>query len=139
MSGATQINEETPLKALFEARSDGEFPFVSFRALEGDKVPALEVDLICMSKAKLAEGNEGTTDADCEIVSVNAKTFKGSEPPHPVSMARNSKVLSGNKTLPGGTRAVYSAEQWCESVLHWYGGGETAPYVMLEPKATVSA
>lgn len=125
-AGVTQINEETPLKAIFQARQEEESPHISFRALGGKKAPAVAVDIILYSHENLAIKDEHSTDADWEIISINAKPYHGEEPPHPVTMARNFL------DLPGGTAKDYTAEEFAESILHWLGGGANAPYVMLE-------
>ena len=128
-SGMTQVNRATELKGHYANRPysvDGEYPYMSFTALAGSKVPGVETDLICYTKAKLAENNEGSTDADVEVISVNVKTFKGEEPPHPVTMLRNAR------NYPGGTKATYTVEELLASIEHHIGGGPRAPYVMLE-------
>jgi hypothetical protein len=125
-TGVTQIDGETPLKAFFESRQEGEPAYIAFRALGGPKTPAVEVDIILYSHANLAKKNEQSTDADWEIISINAKPYHGEEPPHPVTMARNFL------DLPGGTAKDYAAEEFAESILHWLGGGERAPYVKLD-------
>lgn len=126
-AGATQINEETELLSRFAPREEGEYPCIQFTANAGPKPIAEEADLVLCSKERLGRKNENSTDADWEIVSINAKSFKGAEPMHPVTMARNSQ------NLPGSTLTKYTPEEYDRSILHWFGGGPDAPYVRLEP------
>lgn len=125
-SAVVQVTPETRLVGHYDSRTPEEAPYLSFRALGGDKVPAAETDVILYSREKLAEKNENSTDADWEIVSINAKRTTEPEPPHPVTMMRNQLNLAG------GTAVSYTPEQWAESVAYWLGGDGNAPFVLLE-------
>lgn len=126
-SALTQITPDTPLVGYFEARRDCEAPFISVRAKNGPKVPAVEVDIILYAAYKLAEDpDEQGHDADWLIVSINAKTFSGEEPMNPVTMARNYLGLAG------GSQRDYSPEEFARSIVHWLGGDGSAPYVLLD-------
>ena len=62
----------------------------------------------------LEEGNERSTNDDWELISFFG-TPKGEDnlPMGPVTMMRNQL------TLPGGTKANYSSEEWAKSINFW--------------------
>ena len=71
----------------------------------------------------LAENNENTTDAEWELISIQAVPEGVDQlPMGPVTMMRNQLEL------PGGTKANYSSEQWAEAVRFWQ------KYAALEPE-----
>lgn len=112
-SSVTKVTDETMLFASFNSRREGEEPFISVQAI-GSKVPAQSVMIVTYSKEVLAEGNERSTDADFEIVSINASPTKnGGMPMDPVTMMRN---YLGR---PGGTKGDFTAQQFAESILFW--------------------
>ena len=113
-SGVTKLSDESKLKAEFSARRKGEKPYVQITAIGGNKLPAQSVKIIIYSHETLAKDGDNTTEADWEIVSINASaSAKGSEPLTPVAMARNFLNLAG------GTKREYTAEQFAESILYW--------------------
>jgi hypothetical protein len=111
-SGVIEVTEKTELVAVCERRRDGEEPFIQVRAVSGQKIPATYVEIVIYRKDVLEEGGDPTTGAHWDIVSINA-SVRENEPQAPVSMARN---MLG---LPGGTKAVYTAEQFAESIIYW--------------------
>lgn len=118
----TPVKENTTLWARFKARRPGEAPHLSTVALRGSKTPAKYVELVLYRADVLDEGNERTTDADWEIVSINASPTLDPVPMSPYTMARNQCRLKG------GTKGNYSSEEWAESVEFW------SRHVMVEPK-----
>lgn len=114
-SGVVQVTPETPLRATFEARRQGEDAFVSVVALGGEKLPARAVDIVVYRRDILLEDGPDSvsTDAEWEIISLNARATEGPEPLTPMAMARN---LLG---LPGGTHAEYSAQEFAEAIIYW--------------------
>ena len=118
-SGVVTLTAETRLEARFAARRPGEQSFAEVLA-RGEKTPAVAVEVVLYSRALLAEEGE-LTEADYEIVSINARTSVAPEPMTPIAMARNFLELAG------GTKASYTAEQFAESIAYWstramYGG-----------------
>lgn len=108
-----KLDEHTMLGAAFKARREGEEPYVEVYAV-GEKMPAKKVDIVIYSKEVLAEGNERSTDADFEIVSINASPFEDRQVPmDPVTMMRNFLER------PGGTKGDFSAQEFAESILFW--------------------
>ncbi len=110
-SGVVDISEKTNLKAEFSARRAGEDPYVTIVAVNGDKVPAKVVEVIIYRHDVL--GGDASTDAEWEIISINARPTEDPEPMTPVAMARNFLEL------PGGTKAEYTAQQFAESIIYW--------------------
>lgn len=111
-SGVVKVDETTELKAVFEARAKGEAPYLQFRAIGGEKLPARSVAIILYTKE--AAGTYADPDGpEWQIASINASAEEGAEPPHPMSMARN---MAG---LAGGSTARYSAEELVAAILYW--------------------
>lgn len=112
-SSVTKLNEQSMIFATFKPRREGEESYLGTLAI-GSKVPAKKVVIVTYSKEVLAEGNERSTDADYEIVSINASPFADRETPmDPVTMMRNYLER------PGGTKGDFSALQFAESILFW--------------------
>jgi hypothetical protein len=84
-------------------------------AVGGDKLPAAAVELVLYRRdVLLEEGPDAvSTEAEWELVSINARPTEGPEPMTPMAMARNMAELKG------GTAATYTAEQFVESILYW--------------------
>jgi hypothetical protein len=112
-SGVTKLTEDSVLSAEFSARRKGEEPYVQITAT-GNKIPARSVEIIVYSHETLAKDGDNTTEAEWEIVSINASaSATGSEPPTPVAMARNFLEMAG------GTKREYTAKEFAESILYW--------------------
>lgn len=119
------LTPEVEVSTTFAPRREGEGAFLAHRAKGGKKVRAASVDIICYTHENL--GDEAGTNADLEIVSINAKAFIGAEPCDPVTMARNYLEL------PGGTKCDYTARQFAEAIVHHFGGDPEKPvYIKLE-------
>jgi hypothetical protein len=112
-SGVVEVTETTELKATFSARRRGEEPYVDVVALGGEKLPAGFVEIVLYSHETLAADNEAETDAEYEIISVNARATSEPEPMHPVTMARNFLAMAG------GTKAEYTAEEFANAIVYW--------------------
>ena len=109
-----KINEQTQLNAKWIKRQDGEEPYIQIRALNGAPLPAGKVEYILYRHDVLVENNEQSTDAEWELISIQAIPV-GIEhfPIGPGTMMRNQLDLIG------GTKANYLSEQWAESVRFW--------------------
>lgn len=111
-SSLVKLTPESKLHAEFKSRRDGEDSFVNVTA-EGRKAPAKSVTIVTYSKEILAENNERSTDADYEIVSINASPTDQEAPMDPITMMRNFLQR------PGGTKGEFSAKEFAESILFW--------------------
>jgi len=117
-----RITKHTKLSAKLVKRRESEDSYIKIRALNGNLVDTGSVDLILYRHDILLENNENTTNADWELISINALP-KGVEsmPMGPITMMRNQLELNG------GTKAEYSSDEWAESVRFWQ------TYVPIEP------
>jgi len=112
----TSIAELTPgaeIAAKYEARREGEDPYMQLTMPGGQKIPAKSVNIILYRHDVLAEGNENSTDADWEIISINASSWEGaegeSEPLMPEALMRNYFGEPGGTEMKG-----VSPEQFVE-------------------------
>jgi hypothetical protein len=107
-------------------RQEGEEPYVQAFVTPQDaakcgalvEVPAEFVDIVCYS-AEALEENEGERSTDCEWELVTILAMRGyrSEPMMPLAMARNFLEK------PGGTKGVYTAQEFAEAIWHWANKG----------------
>lgn len=117
--GVGVVTDPELLTVIYKARVPGEDPYLQVCS-KGQKQPAKHVELVLYSHETL--GKDASTDADWEIVSVNARLSEAPEPMHPVTMARNFL----NRT--GGTPAKYTAEEFAQAIEFW------SNHVMVAPK-----
>ncbi|MBD3248020.1 DUF3228 family protein [Candidatus Falkowbacteria bacterium] len=113
-SGVVEVGEKTQLKAEFRSRRRGEEPYLQVSALGRDKLPAKAAEVILYRHDVLTEDGDASTDAEWEIVSLNARPTEEHEPQTPVAMARNLLGLAG-----GTKKANYSAEQFAKAIIYW--------------------
>lgn len=113
-SGVVEATADMTFRTTFEARRKGEAPYLQTVALGGDKLPAKAVEIIIYCRdVLLEEGSSAvSTEAEWEIVSINARPTEGPEPPTPMAIARN---MLG---LPGGTDGEFTARELAESVVY---------------------
>jgi hypothetical protein len=109
-----RITKSTKLSAQYVKRRENEEPYIQIRALNGKLIKAGSVDLILYHHDILYENDENTTDAEWELISINALPMGiESMPMGPITMMRNQLELIG------GTKAKYSSDEWAESVQFW--------------------
>ena len=121
-AGVVKLDEDSVLKAAFAPREgggEGEESVTSVRASiaadgkypgSGGKLPASGVVVFIYTREVL--GEQATTDADWEIVSVQA--VAGTEQVmDPVTMARNHLGLAG------GTKGEFSNDDFAKAIIHW--------------------
>ena len=109
-----RITKSTKLSAQYIKRRENEESYIQVRALNGKLTKTGIVELILYHHDILYENDENTTDAEWELISINAIP-KGIEsmPMGPITMMRNQLELIG------GTKAKYSSDEWAESVQFW--------------------
>jgi len=106
-----KVDEHTKLMAEFISRQEGEEKHIVVTAV-GEKQPAKHADIVLYRKDVLAEDNDRSSDADWEIISINA--YGEENPPmHPLTMARNFLHKKG------GTKAKYTAEEFANAIWYW--------------------
>jgi hypothetical protein len=116
-SGVVKLQEGDKLVGEYVARQKGEEPRQMRYALTGQKMPAKLVYIVLYAHHVLAENNENETDADFEVISVNASSdFE--EAPIPVGA-----LLANHFGLSGGTNTNMSDSEFVQalkkSVLYW--------------------
>ncbi|RDJ34999.1 MAG: DUF3228 family protein [Crenarchaeota archaeon] len=117
---STELREGLPLRAEVTQRQEGEDLYIETyldaddaKMMGIDYEPAGHVRIVCYHKEALTENDgERTTNCDWEIVCVLASRV-GQEPMLPLAMARNFLEK------PGGTKSVYTAEEFAESIYYW--------------------
>ena len=114
-SGVVVVTEDTVLQSSRVRRNPEEEPYVETLGVLAEKAIPAKVNLGFYSHAKLAEKNEQSTEADYELVFIQAQLTLGEEPQHPVSMARNTLELEGG-TKP---EKPYTGLEWARSVHYW--------------------
>ena len=111
------VSNKTKLSARFEARREGEEPYLQIEAVDLKKQPAQSAEIVVYSHAALAADESGFSDdtADYYIVAINAYPTEDPEPMNPMTMARNFLGL------PGGTKPEnpYSAEEFARAIVYW--------------------
>tara|TARA_Y100001970_G_scaffold132741_2_gene163832 strand:+ start:3267 stop:3839 length:573 start_codon:yes stop_codon:yes gene_type:complete len=119
-----KIDKDTKLISKLVKRQPNEEPYIQTRALNGKKVRTGKVELILYRNDILLENNENTTNADWELISINAlPQGLGKLPIGPITMMRNQL------NLVGGTKANYSSDEWAQSVWFWQ------KYATLQPES----
>lgn len=104
----TQLEEGDDLVGTFSPRVPGEEPRKHTYKRNKDglpKVPAKFVDIVCYAHDVLSEDGDAETDAEYEIVSINATIFPGDQPIHP------DVLLANHFKLDGGTKTNMTAQQ----------------------------
>ena len=109
-----KIDKATELSAKYVQRRPNENFYIQVRAKAGTLLNAGKVELILYRHDVLAENDEQSTDAEWELVIFHALQECINEMPMgPVTMMRNQLELSG------GTKAIFSTDEWAHSVEFW--------------------
>lgn len=122
--GVVQLQEGDVLVGTYEARQEGEEPRKQVGVpAEGlvkqgrVKTKAVSVDIVLYRHDVLAENDERSSEAEWEIISINASPTEGEMPMHPGTLMANHFQLSG------GTATNMSNDEFVEalrkSVLYW--------------------
>lgn len=116
-TGIVEVTPETPLRAIFEPRVEGEDAFIQVEAVGFPKAPAHSAEIIFYSHEILdADGDAPPTrEADFYVVSINTRASAEDEPMSPMTMARNFLHLKGG-TQPD---VPYTAEEFARSIIYW--------------------
>ena len=109
-SSTIELENGERLHSKCEARRAGEEPFIS-NYTYGEKQRTDFAEVILYSHEVL--GEEASTDAQWEIISINARVSAEHEPMHPVTMMRNHLGLTG------GTKAEYTADEFANAIRYW--------------------
>lgn len=126
-SSIVKLYNDSKLLASFEARRPNESSYIKV-SVKGDKTVAKEAHVVLYSAEVLKENNEQSTNAEWEIVSINASATTEDAPMHYYTMARNFLYLEG------GTRGEFSAEEFAKSIVYWNSHATVAPKSKLHAK-----
>lgn len=88
-SSICELDENSIIWSRMEARRKGEVPVLTKSVLNGIKKKANFVEIVIYSHDVLAENGENSTDAEYEIISINAAVDSGSQPMTPETLKRN--------------------------------------------------
>jgi len=125
VTGVVELAEGDALVGSYRARREGEEPRKTSHAVGGEKSPAVAVDVVLYRKDVLAEGEEGTTDCDWEIVSINGRITEEDQPIHPDTLIANHFELDGGTAT--GMGSVEFVEALRKSVMYWKNKAMLAP------------
>lgn len=101
------------VEEITDVRREGEKPYKTRVIRNGmQKQPAKYVQIVIYRADVLALDNDRSTDAEWEIVSVNAQNDKVT-PMNPTTMLRNAM------NEEGGTLRTYTQEEWDEAYAYW--------------------
>lgn len=112
-TGVTELKDGTKLVGEHKARRSGEKPRTEIyvkRTQGVEKQEAVAVDIILYHHEVLSENDENDTDADWEIVSVNARTTYEPQPINPMTLMHN------HFESDGGTSTNMSPEQFIKKL-----------------------
>ena len=128
-SSVVALEEGDFLVGQYKARRPGETPrkstFVYRPGQANTKLPAKQVDIVLYRADVLAENNERSTDAEWEVVSINANPVEGDMPIPVGALIANHFQLSGG-TATNMTDSQFVA-QLRTSVLFWADKSQVAP------------
>ncbi len=122
-SAVFQLEEGDSWLTSYEPRQPGEEPRRQTKEIydkfgvKKEKTKAKSVDVVLYRHDVLAENNEQSSDAEWEVISINARPTEGEEPIRPMTLISNHFQLSG------GTATNLNSEDFVEmlkrSVLYW--------------------
>ena len=109
-----KIDDNSKLVSKVSRRRAKELPFIQTSVLNVEVSTPGKVELVLYRNDVLKETKENTTNSEWELISINSSP-KGvnSLPMKPTTMMRNQLKL------PGGTKALYSSDDWAKSVFFW--------------------
>lgn len=111
-SSVVQLTPGDRLEGVWEPRQNGEEPRRKMWAIRGQKTPAARVDIICYRHDVLAEGNERSSTADWEVISINACPTNEQMPMTAGTLIANHLLLSG------GTDTRMSDSEFVQALKH---------------------
>jgi len=129
-SSIIQLEAGDILVGEYSARKENEDPRKGSYALNGKKIPAKSVQIVLYAHNVLAENNENESEADYEIVSVNASpTLEGTPIPSGALIANHLGISGGTATKMTDSEFVALLRK---SVEFWKDKANLAPAVVIE-------
>jgi hypothetical protein len=124
-SSTVLLKDGDKLVGEYKARKAGEEPRKSTFVVGGQKMPAKRVDVVLYAHHVLAENKENDTDADFEIVSINASPDEIEQP------IPTGALIANHFGLSGGTSTQMTDGEFVallrKSVLYWKDKAQAAP------------
>ena len=109
-----KVDDNSKLVSKVSRRRDEEFPYIQTSVVNAEENVPGKVQLILYRNDVLKETNENTTNSEWELISINSSPKGVNDlPMKPTTMMRNQLKL------PGGTKALYSSDEWAKSVYFW--------------------
>lgn len=141
-SNVVKMKDGDILLGVYKPRKDGEEPRKQTFVLNGEKMPAVLVDVVLYRHDVLAEGDERSSDAEWEVISVNAEIDDATSPIRPGTLMANYFLDSGG-TATGLSFGEFT-KQLAESREYWKDKGDAAPVELVavdqeDPICLVSA
>lgn len=128
-SSIVQLQAGDILIGQYTARKANEEPRKSSYSMRGNKMPAKRVDIVLYRHDVLAENNEHESDADWEIVSVNAASTVDETP------IATGTLIANHLQLSGGTSTNMTDSEFVallrKSVEFWKDKANVAPVNFL--------
>jgi hypothetical protein len=115
-TSVVKVEEGTSLRADFAARRDNEAAYVQVVAENGDKVPAASVQLVLYRHDILEKDGDASTDADYEVISINASPTAEGTPIAPQTWARNALHLEGGSDMNIDEMSLEDARKQLKSI-----------------------
>jgi len=94
-SSILEVSGDLDFEVSFEPRAEGEDPILFMVASGADKTAAVRAEVVLYRRDVLEEDGDCSTDAEWEIVSVNASPCEEEVPMDPMTRARNILHLKG--------------------------------------------
>lgn len=129
-SAVAQLQAGDTLGGVYEARQAGEAPRRRTWVNGREKMPAKSVDIILYHADVLAEDGGRSTEAEWEIISINASPVMGDMPIHPMTL------LSNHFQVSGGTKTGLSAEELVEKLREGYEFWSDKAMIGEKPQST---
>lgn len=114
-SALVPLTPESQLVTRMVKRQPNELAMPQTNVINAEKAEAKHVQIVLYRADVLQEDNDRSTDAEWEIISINASPYTDNIkiPLHPITMMRNELHLVG------GTKATYTKEEYIEATKFW--------------------
>lgn len=132
-SNVVHLKDGDMLIGFYAPRRPGEVPRKQMFVLNGEKMPAARVDVVLYHHDVLAENNDQSSDAEWEIISVNAEVSDGGQP----APMTAGTLMANHFQESGGTATGMSAEEFEDALktsrTYWNDKGNAASTSFVVP------
>lgn len=131
-SNVVQMKEGDIILGIYKPRKEGEEPRKQTFVVGSTKLPARRVDIVLYRHDVLAENNEHSSDAEWEIISVNAEPGDDGAP----APMKPGTLMANYFQESGGTATGMTPEEFvkalAESRAYWNDKGDAAPMTLMD-------